>query len=169
MRPRGQVFISKIVDGDGKSVALDRAIKYRWVNGKLTEEGIDVGQNLFVDNGRQLMAYTFGYRSPISDYVCAKFGVGTGTVAAKVTDVALQSPVTLNSGQTLANIDSIDFLTAFVVRVAFTLGLSDANGYALTEFGLFSGNNTLLARKVRSVAINKTSDFSPTITWRLRF
>lgn len=169
MRPRGQVFISKVVDGEGKAIALDRAIKYGWVNGKLTEEGVDVGSNLFVDNGRQLMAYAFGFRSPISDYVCAKFGVGTGTVAAKVTDVALQSPVTLASGQTLANVDTIDFLTAFVVRVAFTLGLTDANGYAVTEFGLFSGNNTLLARKVRSVAINKTSDFSPTITWRLRF
>jgi len=169
MRPKGQVFISKVVDGAGKHIALDRAIKYGWVKGKLTEEGIDVGSNLFVDNGRQLIAYAFGFRSPIQDYVCSKFGVGTGTVAAKVTDVALQSPVTLASGQTLANVDTIDFLTAFVVRVAFTLGLSDANGYAVTEFGLFSGNNTLLARKVRSVAINKTSDFSPTITWRLRF
>jgi hypothetical protein len=35
--------------------------------------------------------------------------------------------------------------------------------------GLYSGNSTLMARKIRAVAVNKTSDFSPTLTWRIRF
>ena len=55
------------------------------------------------------------------------------------------------------------------MRVGFNIAVGDANGYLLTEFGLFSGNDTLLARKVRSVGINTTSDFSPTLTWRIRF
>jgi hypothetical protein len=78
-----------------------------------------------------------------------------------VTDVALEAPVPLASqgGATTAPVTSIDFLTSFVVRVGFTIAVGDANGYLLTEFGLFSGNGTLLARFVRSVGINKTSDF----------
>lgn len=86
-----------------------------------------------------------------------------------MTDVALESPVALNTGSTTKPIDSVDFLSPFVVRVAFTLATDDANGYLLSEMGLFSGGGALIARKVRSVSINKTSDFSPTLTWRIRF
>lgn len=162
-RPQGIVTISRIVDSSGKEIPLERAIRYGWV-----QPGAESATNLFVDQGRQLLAYAFAFRAPISDFVCQQFGVGTGTTPAKVTDVALESPVALSSGFT-AQIDSIDFLSAFVVRVAFTLGLADANGSLITEMGLFSGNNTLIARRVRTVGIAKSSDFSPTLSWRLRF
>ena len=165
IRPSGLVSVTRIVDALGQDIPFEKAVRYGWISPTSVQDS----PNLFVDAGRQLLAYAFGFRSPISDYVCSKFGVGTGTVSARVTDVALQAPVILNSGLTVGNIDSIDFLTAFVVRVAFTLCLADANGFALTEFGLFSGNNTMLARKTRSVAINKTGDFSPTVSWRIRF
>ena len=98
-----------------------------------------------------------------------KFGVGTGLTPAKVTDVALQSPVLLNNALFTKPIDSVDFLSPFVVRVSFTLAVDDANGYILSEQGLFSGGDALIARKIRAVSINKTSDFSPTLTWRIRF
>lgn len=177
-RPQGWVAISKIVDGFGKEVPYDKAVKYGWIsrsgfdNRALFGAEADYEQatpNLFLDQGRQLLAFAFAFRSPIEDYACRKFAVGTGLTAAKVSDVALEAPITLNSGQVTGSIDSIDFLAAFVIRVSFTLGLADANGYTITEMGLYSGNNTLLARKIRAVAVNKTSDFSPTLTWRLRF
>ena len=165
MRPQGQVSISRIVDSSGKVVPLEKAVRYGWV-----QPGAESAPNLFVDQGRQLLAYAFAFRSPIQNYVCQQYGVGTGTRPAKTTDVSLQSGVILAStGTTFAPIDSIDFLSAFVVRVAFTLGLGDANGSLITEMGLFSGNNTLIARRVRVAGINKTSDFAPTLTWRLRF
>jgi hypothetical protein len=124
-----------------------------------------------VDNGRQLLAYAFGFRAPIENYTVQNFGVGTGFTAATVGDVALEAPVALasQSGATVAPITNVDFLTAFVMRVGFSVAVGDANGYLLTEMGLFSGNNTLIARKVQSVGINKTSDFSPSLTWRIRF
>lgn len=128
-----------------------------------------LGENLFVDQGRQIVAYAFGFRSPVSDYTVQRFGVGTGLTPAKVTDVALQAPVTLNNSSTTKEIDTVDFLSPFVVRVGFTLATDDANGYILSEMGLFSGGEALIARKVRAVSINKTSDFSPTLTWRIRF
>jgi hypothetical protein len=130
---------------------------------------VPLGKNLFVDQGRQVVAYAFGFRSPIFSYTVQRFGVGTGLTPAKVTDVALQAPITLNNGLTTKAIDAVDFLSPFVVRVAFTLATDDANGYMLSEMGLFSGGEALIARKVRAVSINKTSDFSPTLTWRIRF
>ena len=164
MRPQGIVTIEKIVDSFGKEIPLEDAIRYGWV-----QRGAERAPNLFVDQGRQLLAYAFSFRAPIQNFVCSSFGVGTGTRPAKTTDVALQSPVALASSNFTGPIDSIDFLSAFVVRIGFTLGLADANGSLITEMGLFSGNNVLIARKIRTTSINKSSDFAPTLTWRLRF
>ena len=163
---------------DGTEIPTWKAIDYGWIakpeghqprGWGLERHEVPLGENLFVDQGRQMVAYAFGFRSPIQNYVCSSFGVGTGTTAAKVTDVALEAPITLSSGQTTKAVDTIDFLSPFVVRVAFTLGVNDANGYIISEQGLFSGSNALICRKIRSVSINKTSDFAPTLTWRLRF
>ena len=177
MRPKGLVTISKITLADGTEMSTQQAIAYGWITAAkgrqpvgwgLDRHEVPLGSNLFVDNGRQLQAYAFGFRSPIQNYVCQNFGVGTGVTAARVTDVALEAPITLSTGLTKP-IDTVDFLSAFGVRVAFTLGVSDANGYIISEMGLFSGNNSLMARKIRAVSIQKTADFAPTLTWRLRF
>lgn len=176
-RPKGILTISGIALADGKKLSTQRAVDYGWIKpapGEFRGWGLDrhevpLGENLFVDQGRQIVAYAFGFRSPISNYTVQRFGVGTGLTPAKVTDVALQSPVVLNTGSTTKPIDAVDFLSPFVVRVAFTLATNDANGYILSEMGLFSGGEALIARKVRAVSINKTSDFSPTLTWRIRF
>jgi len=178
MRPKGLVTVSGITLADGSKMSLRKACDYGFIAPQRSPAGWDVGadevcigKNLFVDQGRQLLCYAFGFRAPIQNYTCQQFGVGTSLVPAQVTDVALLSPVTLASqgGATTAPVTSIDFLTSFVVRVSFTIAVGDANGNLLTEMGLFSGNGTLMARIVRSVGINKTSDFSPTLTWRIRF
>jgi hypothetical protein len=177
MRPKGLVTVSGITSADGSPLSTQQAVDNGWIcapTGRqpvgwgLERHEVPLGENLFVDNGRQLLAFAFGFRSPIENYVCKSFGVGTGQTAARVTDVALEAPITLSTGPTKP-VDTIDFLSAFVVRVSFTLGLTDANGYVITEMGLFSGNNSLIARKIRAVSINKTSEFAPTLTWRIRF
>ena len=178
-RPVGWVSIERIVDAFGKIITVERAIRYGWIKinpsknvyayDSNDQNRLELGPNLFVDQGRQALCYLFAFRSPIQNFVCSQFGVGTGTSPAKTTDVSLQAPVALASSSYTGPIDSADFLSAFVTRIAFTLGLNDASGSLITEMGLFSGNNTLLARRVRSVGINKSSDFSPTISWRLRF
>jgi hypothetical protein len=178
MRPKGLVTISKITLADGTELPTWKAVEYGWIakpEGRqptgwgLERHEIPLGENLFVDQGRQLVAYAFGFRSPVQNYVCANFGVGTGTTAAKVTDVSLEAPITLSNGQTVKAVDTIDFLSPFTVRVGFTLSVNDANGYIISEQGLFSGSNALFCRKIRSVSINKTSDFASTLTWRIRF
>lgn len=178
MRPTGLVTISKIMLADGTEMPTQRAVDLGWIvppagpqpsGWGLERHEVPLGSNLFVDNGRQLIAYAFGFRTPLENYTCQRFGVGSGLTAAKVTDVALESPILLSSGGYTKPIDIVDYLSAFVVRVAFTLGLADANGYVVSEMGLFSGNNVLIARKIRATSINKTSDYAPTLTWRLRF
>jgi hypothetical protein len=176
-RPEGILTISGIKLVDGKTLSTQQAVDYGWITPArgqfrgwdLERHEVPLGENLFVDQGRQIVAFAFGFRSPISNYTVQRFGVGTGLTPAKVTDVALQAPVTLNNALTTKEIDAVDFLSPFVVRVAFTLANDDANGYILSEMGLFSGGEALIARKVRAVSINKTSDFSPTLTWRIRF
>jgi len=179
MRTQGLVTVSRIVDADGREISLQRAVDYGWItNAQRAPSGwgvgrdeISLGKNLFLDQGRQLVAFCFGFRNPISDYTLQKFGIGTGTTAANVSDIALEAPIQLASqaNATTSPIDAIDFLTPFVLRVAYTVAYGDANGYLIRERGLFSGNNTLIARHVSAAGINKTSDFSPTLTWRLRF
>lgn len=175
---KGFVTISKITLADGRELSTQQAVDYGWVAGLkggqpagwgLQRHEIPLGHNLVVDQGRQCVAYAMGFRAPITDFTIGKFGVGTGLTAAKVTDVALEAAVALTGGFTTKAIDLIDFVSPFVVRVSFTLSASEANGYVLSEMGLYTGNDTLIARKVRSVSINKTSDFAPTLTWRIRF
>jgi hypothetical protein len=175
MRPKGFLSISGIVDGAGNPIPLQKAVDFGWITpGKavpgwdLSRGEIPLCQNLFLDTGRQFMAYLFGARSPMSDFACQKFGMGTGTQASKVTDTQLQSPIEFSAGVYTKNINSVSFPAPYVARVQFTIGASEGNGYAITELGLFSGSGVLLARVIRT-AIPKTSDFSPTLTWRIRF
>ena len=174
---KGFVTISKIRLADGRELSTQAAVDYGWIcptpgrqpaGWGLEKHEVPVGLNLVVDQGRQCAAFVMGSKSPISDYTIAKFGVGTGLTAAKVTDVALEAAVALGLSTTKA-IDFVDFVSPFGLRAVFTVGLAEANGYMLSEIGLFSGNDTLIARKVRAVSINKTSDFAPTLTWRIRF
>lgn len=165
-----------VVDGEGKRVPLSKAIAYGWIRPTVAQPGwglsnaeVPLGENLFVDGGRQFMAYLFGGRSPMANYFCQKFGMGTGTTPAAVNDVALVSPVAFDgSSQFTKNVNSVDFPTQFIARVTFTIGAGEGNGYLLTEFGLFSGSDNLLARLVQP-GISKTSDFAPSLIWRIRF
>lgn len=174
-RAKGFVELSKIVDDTGKVVSFENAERFGWIKrGRVpagwepTPGSCPVGSNLFVDGGRQMLAYVWGGRSPMSDYACQKFGIGTGTSPAAVIDTALESPIAFSVGVYTKAVDAISFITPFEARVEFTIGASQANGYLVTEFGLFSGSDILLARIV-NVGINKTSDWSPSFTWRLRF
>jgi hypothetical protein len=177
MRPEGLITIGKVTLADGSEISTQKAVDYGWIGRSRKQPGgwglsrheVVVGNNLFVDQGRQLIAYAFGFRAPLYNYTCQNFGVGTGVTAANVTDVALESPITLSNGQVTKAVDMIDFLSAFVVRVTMTLGLADANGYVISEMGLFSGSNVLIAHQIRATSLNKTSDYAPTLTWRLRF
>lgn len=182
-RPKGLVTVSKIIGSAGDVVPMDKAIQYGWLSrarGNFSSWGLSsnevcLGKNLVLDQGRQAGAYAFGLRNPIENYVCQKVGFGTGTSAPNVTQTSLITPIPINSGDAqntwvyTKDIAGVDFPAPFVARVEFSMGFSECNGFLITEMGLFTGDDTLIARKVNGVGINKSSDFSPVLGWRVRF
>lgn len=172
MRPIiGFLFCTGVKDASGASVPLAQAARLGWIIPERGYDGIGrapIGPNLFVDGGRQYAIYSFAFRAPAQDYTIQKFGVGTGTRPPSSTDTALESPVAFQGGAFTKAIDSIEFPAPYTMRVIFTLGAGDCNGYLLTEFGLFAGDDTLLARVSRP-GINKSSAFAPTLSHELRF
>lgn len=177
MHPTGFFSISGIVDSTGKRVSPEKAFKYGWVKEPnftvdsawgLEKGEIPLGQNLFVSGGRQCALYAACFKSPISNYTVQRFGCGTGVTPPDMNDVQLENAVTLSDGNTTRLIDEVTFPAPFIARVSFSLSTSDANGYLLTEFGIFSGDSTLMARFTRA-GLQKTADFAPSLAWRLRF
>lgn len=195
MKVQGYVTVAGVFDEKGRPIPMQKAMEYGWITpvpGRqpggwgLDRDEAALGPNLFVDNGRQLLAFAFGGRSPASDFACSKFGVGTGILPATAADVALHNPVPLGSDSSgvpnttyTRDVDGIDFVSAFMVRVGYTIPgtatvddttpLLNGNGAALRERGLYSGNGTLLARHVSSAPINKEAGISFKLFWRLRF
>ena len=176
MRARGFLTCTAVRDSEGRPVPLSKAVAYGWLRPARAPAGfgigpdeVPLGHNLFLDAGRQYMAYAWGYRSPVSNYVLQYFGIGTGASTPAVADTALENPVTFDGvSQYLKLVDSVDFPAPFIARVLFTIGATEANGYLLTEFGFYSGDQTLITRLTR-VGINKTSDFAPQLAHRVRF
>jgi hypothetical protein len=175
MRVQGFIFCSGVKDAEGHAVELKDAVRYGWIKPgevprgfKLPAGCVPIGANLFLDSGRQYATYAFGFRTPVSSYTLQQFQVGTGTRAVSVTDVALQNPVPFALGAATKQVDAVEFNAPYSMRVVYTLGVGDCNGYLITEFGLMSGDSTLVARSVKP-GINKTSDYSPTFGWYLRF
>ena len=165
---QGIITLASLRDDSGKIIPLQKAVDYGFAQNVSVPAGWGVGRdevclgsNLVVDGGRQLTAYLLGNKSPTSDYVISTFQVGTGTTAPIVADTGMQNSVLSKA------IEGVDYPAPFVLRVEMQLGPSDANGYLLTEFGLFSGNGTLFARKIIT-GFNKASSLSPVFFWRVR-
>lgn len=149
----------------------------------LAKHEIPLGRNLFVNSGRQSLAYAFGFRSPIVNYVCTEFGIGTGTTPPQASNTGLETPLKFYSTPGNSNpsvpdsffkpITSTTWTEPFVSATTITVAADEANGYTITELGLFSGTDgtggqMLLARKTIPGYV-KTSASSFSFVWRIRF
>lgn len=87
------------------------------------------------------------------------FGIGTGAASPNNTGLtgAFFKPVT---GVSYPEVGKAEF--------SWSLSTAEANGLAITEFGLRCADNTLFARKVRA-AIQKDADLSLSGTWTIIF
>lgn len=115
-------------------------------------------QNLIVDVGKQQAARLLG--GDVTGRSIDRVGVGTGTSAAAAGNTALSSPVYVTA--------TVSYPTATSVQFEYEFGLSDANGMAITEFGLITVAGNLYARRVRA-AINKDNTFSISGTWTIQY
>ncbi len=176
----GFVSLSSIQDASGRDITFETELlrRVRAWNGPVppwaSNSGIPLGPNMFVDGGRQLLAYLFGGRSPSTSFSCSRFGIGTGSSAATPSYTALESPVNFYNGGAVKPVTSITYPEPYVVAVTMTLASGEANGVLITELGLFAhdsdtSTDVLLARKLLPVGFQKNSGETKTLTWNLRF
>ena len=121
------------------------------VNGEVVRD-ID---NLVVTTGKALVATMLQGGSPTP---ITHMGVGTGAVAAAIANTALGNEVDRNAVSPSGGAAS-----GAIVTYTGTWAPGDGTG-ALTEAGLFSAADVMLARTVFAV-VNKGADDTVTITW----
>jgi hypothetical protein len=91
-----------------------------------------------------------------------KIGFGTGGTAPTVTDTAL-------TGQFLREVSGYSYPEDGQVQINWVLPTSEGNGKKIIEFGLFTNDGMLFARKTRAQAIPKESDISLEGSWIIVF
>jgi len=161
-----KIFEALIKKMPSKSEILDRLqpLKGRFElqiidanTGAIIENYVD--KNLVVNGGRTAVMILLG--SANSDKQLTQLSVGTNGTAPAGTDVAITGAFTKNLG-------TVTYPTANSVRFDWQLGVGDANGIAIAEFGLLCADDTLFARKVREV-INKNADIILNGNWTISF
>lgn len=122
---------------------------FKLINGqKVWADSFD-DHNLITLSGKQLI--TFLLAGEPGNHKITKIGVGEDGTDPQNSDVSL-----LNAYVKL--IDSYNFLADNIVQFNFSMDTGDANGLQIAEFGLFSDDGQLFARKIRLPAIPKDSD-----------
>jgi hypothetical protein len=143
-----------------------------------------LGSNLVVDLGRQSLAYLVGGKdytadAAIDNWIITKASWGTYDEVPRFSDATLSpqagpgitagaNEIEYSAGLKKKQIFSVDWPTPFIVRFEAVLNADEGNGYLIREMGLWTGNDTLFARKVFP-AIEKNDTFSLGFLWRIRF
>lgn len=129
-----------------------------WRNGVLVEH--DDHPNIIVDLAKEQQARLLG--GDVTNRSITKIGVGTGVNAAAAGNTSLTSAFT-------RALTGTTYPAAGQVRFAFTIAAGEANGKAITEFGLFTAGDVLFARRVRTGPLQKESDLTLTGTWTITY
>ncbi len=116
-------------------------------------------KNLIVNGAKQQLARLVGGNGAGRHITTIGFGVGTA--AASPGNTALTSAYT-------KPVSSVDYPVVGQVRFNWTLSTAEANGLAITEFGLICADGTLFSRKVRA-PIQKEPDLSLAGSWTIIF
>lgn len=115
--------------------------------------------NLIVNGAKDQLARLVGGAG--TNRHITHIGFGIGTAAAAPTNTGL-------TGAYWKPVTSVSYPATGRVAFDWTLSTAEANGMAITEFGLRCADGTLFARKVRA-PIHKSDDLSLTGTWTIIF
>lgn len=126
-------------------------------NGELVE--VFEEKNLIVNGAKNQLARLVGGSG--ANRQITQIGFGIGTTAASPGNTALTSAYT-------KAVTSVDYPATGQVRFSWALSAAEANGKAITEFGLICADGTLFSRKVRA-PIQKESDLSLSGAWTIIF
>jgi hypothetical protein len=125
---------------------------------KLIEEFTD--NNLIVNIAKEQMAYLVAGETP-GRYI-TQIAFGTSNTEPDPTDAVI-------TGQLAKAVSGHSYPGSGRVRFDWELLTSEANGMAIREFGLLTGDGKLFARKTRTNPINKESDISVEGSWTIIF
>ena len=128
-----------------------------WQNGQIVDEFTD--DNLIVNGAKVQLAHLIGGDG--ANRHITHFGAGIGTSPASPDNVSLQ-------GAVWKPISSVSYPDTGKAQFNWNLTTADANGLALTEFGLRCADGTLFSRKQRA-PINKANDIALSGTWTILF
>lgn len=118
--------------------------------------------NLIVDGARNKAARLFAGDGDAASHKIARIAFGTSAAAPQAEDAAI-------TNQYAKDVAGFEFPDTGQVQTSWELGVEEANGMAIMEFGLLSGDGTLLCRKTRDKPINKESDISVEGRWTWMF
>ncbi|MDR1587088.1 MAG: hypothetical protein LBS57_06510 [Treponema sp.] len=135
----------------------DFHIKVYW-RGRLIEDYAE--HNLIVNSARLAMTKLIAGAGTGKNISRIAFG-SNGSIPV-VGDTAITSPY-------LKNISSISYPANNKVEFAWSLGVDEANGKAISEFGLLCADGSLFARKSRTAPLNKDSDIAIEGQWIIIF
>jgi len=120
------------------------------VNGKIWSKR----KNLVVVNGIYDILDLMVGQGSLPTYIA----VGTGTTPPADTDTALENEVYRTSLTDSYRSGSQAIFSAFI-------DAGSANGYTLSEVGLFAGDGRLIARALIDPVISKNSSITVTVDW----
>lgn len=117
-------------------------------------------KNLIVDNSKLIHAHLLGGDG--TNRSVTQIGYGTNPAAPVGGNTSLTNAYT-------KAVDTVTYPATNQVQFAFSLGTGEANGMAISEFGLLTAGNMLYARKVRGAPLNKDTDLTLAGTWVINF
>lgn len=116
--------------------------------------------NLIVTQGRINVVKLLG--GDVLGNSITKIGFGVSNLTTVPGNTALVTPF-------VKNLNSHTYPTATSVLFNFSLSAAEANGLAISEFGLLTTSGLMHARKVRGGVLLKDADLSITGTWQLLY
>ena len=130
---------------------------YRLVDDDFVLEEEYVDNNLVVSVGREKVSKLLA-NDGVGNYISA-VAVGTSVVEPTIADTAITDPFT-------KNVTGYSYPATGSVQFNWTLELTEANGKAISEYGLMTQDGTLFARKTRGT-VNKESDVKIEGEWTI--
>ncbi len=117
-------------------------------------------KNVVVNGGREILSKLLGEALAANEITTLQ--AGTGTSPAEKTETSLVASVFSKAKTTQT------YPTTESVKFAFSITDSEANGYTLAEFGLFTSGGDMFARTVTG-GFPKTSAMALEIEWTITF
>jgi hypothetical protein len=157
----GSSFKMNFIDIFSAKGVLRYNVYRHTAGGKILVENFE-GHNLIVNGARVQMAYLTA--GDVENRNVTQIAFGTSGIQPSMTD-------TIITNSYKKEVSGFEYPEIGQVKFNWSLGIGEANGLAILEFGLLTTNNVLYARRIREkgLPIYKESDISLEGSWTIIF